>query len=84
MKRAGGSTLQNRPRSRHLSEMTGYYLLVDDFVTVMCVVGNKSDLSSQQVVAHDLAQEYAMSVGAKHFITSAFNNEGETARTDGN
>ncbi|KAI0232816.1 Ras-related protein Rab-21 [Lamellibrachia satsuma] len=43
---------------------------------VMCVLGNKCDLQAQRCVSLQLAQEYATSVGARHFETSALSEEG--------
>ena len=47
-------------------------------LAVMCVLGNKCDLQAQRCVSLQLAQEYATSVGARHFETSALSEEGNT------
>lgn len=43
---------------------------------VLAIVGNKSDLERQRAVDKDEALEYAKSVGAKHYVTSAKLNQG--------
>ncbi|XP_011403875.1 PREDICTED: ras-related protein Rab-21-like [Amphimedon queenslandica] len=43
---------------------------------VLVIVGNKSDLEKNKVIQEKDAQEYAASVGAKHFYTSAKQNKG--------
>ena len=45
-------------------------------LAVMCVLGNKCDLKAQRCVPLHPAQEYATSVGARHFETSALSEEG--------
>lgn len=42
----------------------------------ICIAGNKVDLEKQRVVTVEEAEEYASSVGAKHFLTSAKMNRG--------
>ncbi|CAG0916450.1 unnamed protein product [Notodromas monacha] len=42
----------------------------------MCIVGNKVDLERSRVVAAEDAEQYAKSVGAKHYLTSAKLNKG--------
>ena len=46
-------------------------------LSVLCVLGNKCDLTSERQVSREEAQEYASSIGAEHFETSALTNEGE-------
>jgi len=43
---------------------------------VLCIVGNKSDLEKNRHVPLREAEEYATSVGAEHFSTSAKLNQG--------
>ncbi|XP_013785823.1 ras-related protein Rab-31-like isoform X1 [Limulus polyphemus] len=43
---------------------------------VMCVLGNKCDLKSNRAVNTTEAQQYAVSIGATYFETSAVSNEG--------
>lgn len=43
---------------------------------VICIVGNKCDLEKNRNVSLNEAQEYANSVGAQHFSTSAKLNQG--------
>ncbi|XP_062512028.1 uncharacterized protein LOC134187876 [Corticium candelabrum] len=43
---------------------------------VLCLVGNKSDLGDQRAVSHEQAQEYAESIDAFFFETSALTNSG--------
>ncbi|XP_055335640.1 ras-related protein Rab-21-like [Paramacrobiotus metropolitanus] len=43
---------------------------------VLAIVGNKIDLEKQRHVPVETAEEYAASVGAKHFHTSAKQNKG--------
>ena len=45
-------------------------------LAVVCVLGNKCDLRDQRCVPLEPAQEYATSVGARHFETSALSEEG--------
>jgi len=45
---------------------------------VLCIVGNKSDLEKSRNVSIQDAEEYAASVGAEHFSTSAKLNKGVT------
>lgn len=47
-----------------------------DTPLVMCVLGNKCDLRDERCVPLQPAQEYATSVGARHFDTSALSEEG--------
>lgn len=42
----------------------------------LCIVGNKADLEKNRHVSKEEAEEYAQSVGAKHFSTSAKLNRG--------
>uniref|UniRef100_S4RMT1 Ras-related protein Rab-21 n=1 Tax=Petromyzon marinus TaxID=7757 RepID=S4RMT1_PETMA len=42
----------------------------------LCIVGNKIDLEKDRHVSVEEAEEYATSVGAKHFHTSAKQNKG--------
>ncbi|KAK2184733.1 hypothetical protein NP493_255g04051 [Ridgeia piscesae] len=49
---------------------------VKHWVLVVCVLGNKCDLRDQRCVPLEPAQEYATSVGARHFETSALSEEG--------
>lgn len=42
----------------------------------LCIAGNKVDLEKNRAVPADKAEEYAASVGAKHFLTSAKFNRG--------
>ena len=46
------------------------------FIVVLCLVGNKSDLGDQRAVSHEQAQEYAESIDAFFFETSALTNSG--------
>ena len=48
-------------------------------IPVMVVLGNKCDLGADRKVPLQQAQEYAASIGAAHFETSAMTNEGEVA-----
>ena len=43
---------------------------------ILCIVGNKSDLEKNRNVPIKEAEEYAKSVGAKHYSTSAKLNHG--------
>ncbi|RNA35038.1 Ras-related Rab-21 [Brachionus plicatilis] len=43
---------------------------------ILCIVGNKSDLEKNRNVPIKEAEEYAKSVGAKHYSTSAKLNQG--------
>ena len=43
---------------------------------VLCIVGNKIDLEKQRVISVAEAEEYAASVNAKHYQTSAKLNKG--------
>lgn len=43
---------------------------------VVCIVGNKVDLEKKKVVNTKEAEDYAASVGARHFHTSAKQNKG--------
>jgi GTPase SAR1 family protein len=43
---------------------------------VICIVGNKCDLEKNRNVSLTEAQDYADSVGAQHFSTSAKLNQG--------
>jgi Ras-related protein Rab-21 len=43
---------------------------------VLCLVGNKTDLGSQRAVSREQAQEYAESIDACFFETSALTNSG--------
>lgn len=49
---------------------------VDSSVLVLCVLGNKCDLSEEREVQTDDAQEYAAGIGAMFYETSALTNEG--------
>ena len=42
----------------------------------MCVLGNKCDLRHERQVPMNEAQEYASSIGALYYETSALSNEG--------
>jgi len=42
----------------------------------LCIAGNKTDLEKQRTVPLEDAENYAASVGAKHFFTSAKINKG--------
>ncbi|CAL4107460.1 unnamed protein product, partial [Meganyctiphanes norvegica] len=46
---------------------------------MLVVVGNKSDLSEQRAVTRATAEEYAQSIGASFFETSALTNEESSA-----
>jgi len=43
---------------------------------VIAIAGNKTDLERQRTVSNEEAEEYAASVGAAHFLTSAKANKG--------
>ena len=43
---------------------------------VYCIIGNKSDLEDAREVSVEKAQEYASSIGASHYFTSALSNQG--------
>lgn len=43
---------------------------------VLCIVGNKTDLEKKRTVSVGEAEEYAASVGAKHYFTSAKQSRG--------
>ncbi|RWS02703.1 ras-related protein Rab-21-like isoform X3 [Dinothrombium tinctorium] len=43
---------------------------------VLCLVGNKTDLKNERQVTCEEAEEYAYSINAQYFETSALNNEG--------
>jgi hypothetical protein len=43
----------------------------------MCVFGNKCDLEEQREVDDDLANQFASSIGAQHFLTSALSSQGD-------
>ena len=47
---------------------------------VMCLVGNKSDLSDNREVSTEDAMEYASSIGALFCETSALKNTGSLAK----
>eukprot|EP00039_Didymoeca_costata_P006208 m.88291 g.88291 ORF g.88291 m.88291 type:complete len:211 (-) comp13157_c1_seq1:148-780(-) len=49
-------------------------IIGDDICLVIC--GNKSDMEKHRTVKHETAEEYARTVGAKHFLTSAKLNRG--------
>jgi len=49
-------------------------MLGDDIC--LCIAGNKTDLEKTRHVDAEVAEEYARSVGAKHFHTSAKLNKG--------
>jgi len=49
---------------------------------VLCVLGNKSDLEEQRQVDISQGQEYASSIGALFFETSALSNSGINAAFD--
>nr|ABD65439.1 Rab21 [Suberites domuncula] len=49
--------------------------IVGDNIAV-CIVGNKIDLEKHRTVSHREAEDYASSVGATHFNTSAKQNKG--------
>ena len=42
----------------------------------LVIAGNKIDLERKRNVSREMAEEYAVSVGAAHISTSAKNNEG--------
>ena len=44
---------------------------------VLCVLGNKCDLRHERKVSEEEAQEYAASIGALYYETSALSNEGK-------
>lgn len=43
---------------------------------VICIAGNKCDLEIKRQIEKKEAEDYAKSVGAAHFLTSAKNNKG--------
>lgn len=47
--------------------------------SVFCVLGNKCDLRQERKVSEEEAQEYAASIGALYYETSALTNEGQTS-----
>ncbi|XP_074661637.1 ras-related protein Rab-31-like [Tubulanus polymorphus] len=47
-----------------------------DGTIAMCVLGNKNDLENEREVPKDIAQDYATSIGALYFETSALENNG--------
>lgn len=51
-------------------------MLSDD--VIICIVGNKIDLEKERHVSKEKALEYAASVGATHYDTSAKLNRGVT------
>ena len=44
--------------------------------SVLCVIGNKCDLSASRQVPRDDAKEYASQISARYFETSALTSEG--------
>ena len=44
---------------------------------MLCVLGNKCDLRHERKVSEEEAQEYAASIGALYYETSALSNEGK-------
>ncbi|RWS27128.1 ras-related protein Rab-21-like isoform X2 [Leptotrombidium deliense] len=47
-----------------------------DYSITLCYVGNKCDLKYERKVSSEEAEEYAESINAKYFETSALTNEG--------
>jgi hypothetical protein len=45
-------------------------------ISVLCLLGNKSDLDDVREVDRNTAVDYAASIGAIYFETSALSNEG--------
>ncbi len=52
-------------------------LIIKSYLAVMCVLGNKCDLKDQRQVSSDEGVQYAASIGALFFETSALTNEGK-------
>ena len=48
-----------------------------DYNEVIALLGNKCDLSNEREVSLKEAVEYAASIGAKHFETSALLHQGQ-------
>ncbi|KAL4434967.1 hypothetical protein ABPG74_017723 [Tetrahymena malaccensis] len=50
--------------------------ILDTNKIIICIAGNKSDLENNRQIDKQFAEDYAKSVGARHFLTSAKNNRG--------
>lgn len=50
--------------------------------SVSCVLGNKIDLNESRQVSVAEGEEFAASIGAQHFETSALSNIGEWSKID--
>ena len=43
---------------------------------IVCILGNKCDKQSEREVGYEVAREFANSIGADFYETSAFNGSG--------
>ena len=57
--------------------IAAYFRLADAFVSVLCVIGNKCDLSNSRLVSKETGKDYASLINAHYCETSALTGEGK-------